>query len=130
MVRFLPRLTWPELYVRLCYVDQVNYQSMARPQSDRGRNYAYRGIDVHAFLNSSLLPLSSKDDAWSSLVDAVRDVVLQFVRTGNVVGWQTFPKASYDISAVVSNATIPRYLSEKCVYWREHGFFPAYAWMN
>jgi len=102
---------------------------MAHPQSDDGRNYAYRGIDVDAFLNFSLSS-HAKDASWSLLVDAIRDVVLQFVRTGSVSGWETFPKASYDISTVISNATIPRYLSTKCTYLREHGFFPAYAWMN
>jgi len=102
---------------------------MAHRQSDSGRNYAYRGIDVDAFLDSSL-PSHAEDTTWSSLVGAIRDVVLQFVRTSSVNGWQTFPTASYDISTSVSNATIPRYLSKKCTYWREHGFFPAYAWMN
>jgi len=108
---------------------QVNYQSATHPLSDGGRNYAYRGIDVDAFLNCSV-PLHAKDAAWSSLVDNVRHIVLQFIHTGSVSGWQTFPRASYDVSSIISNATTPRYLSKKCNYWREHGFFPLYAWMN
>jgi len=113
----------------ICCVFQVNYRSMARPPSDSGRNYAYRGIDVDAFFNSSC-PSGAEAVAWSSLVDSVRQVVLQFVRSGTVSSWETFPDASYDISADISNATTPRYRSQKCNYWREHGFFPAYAWMN
>jgi len=102
---------------------------MAQPPSDKGRNYAYRGIDVDAFFNSTC-PTGAEETTWSSLVDNVRHVVLQFIRTASVSGWTTFPGSSYDISAVISNATTLRYRSKKCTYWREHGFFPAYAWMN
>ena len=105
----------------------MNYRSTTHPPPESGRNYAYRGIDLDAFLNSS-----GQTDAtsWPLLVDNVRDVVLKFIRSGSVRGWETFPDSSYDVSTVVSNATTLRYLSERCVYWREHGFFPAYAWMN
>jgi len=113
----------------MCCVDQVNYHSTAQPPSAGGRNYAYRGIDVNAFFNSSY-PSGAEEALWSSFVDNVRHIVLQFARTGSVSGWAHFPAASYDVSTVISNATTPRFHSRKCTYWREHGFFPRYAWMN
>lgn len=109
--------------------EQVNYRSTAQPLSDSGRNYAYRGIDMDAFFNSSY-PTGANQTAWSSFVSNVRHVVLQFIWTGTVNEWVTFPNASYDVSTTISNATTPRYRSIKCTYWREHGFFPRYAWMN
>jgi len=120
---------WQQIIRVMWCVCQVDYHSAVQPLSDTGRNYAYRGIDVDAFFNSSC-PSGADEATWSSLVDNIRHVVVQFVSSGTVTGWETFPHASYDISTIISNATTPRYLSNKCIYWRKHGFFPVYAWMN
>jgi carboxylesterase type B len=107
------------------YRYQVTYHRKDS-QLPNGMNYAYRGIDVDAFFNAAGSPSSD----WESLVHNVRHVVAQFVHNVTVQGWTVFPEASYNMSATISNATSPHFRSSCCDYWRTHGFYPLYAWMN
>jgi hypothetical protein len=60
----------------------------------------------------------------------VRATVMDIVHFGSVQNWQPFPLAAYSVSDTVVKADAPRFQSEQCKYWRDNGFFPAYAWMN
>jgi len=106
-------------------VVQTKYNSTAHNSS--AKNYAYSGIDIHAFFNSAD---SSSSPTWVQFVRNIRSIVLAFVQTGAVRNWQQFPSATYNVSHVISIASEPRFQSQQCIYWREYGFFPEYAWMN
>lgn len=90
------------------------------------KNYAYSGVDVHAFFNNDEPEALF---ARNGFTDIIRDVVFGFVRNGSVDRWSTFPQSAYNLSSAVERIA-PYFQSDRCNYWRTNSFFPAFTWMN